>query len=108
MRKIRKRPSETTMPSPFPGMNPYLEQDDGWQDFHDSFIPAIRDALSPQVSPQFVVKIEEHLFIHEPPADQRFRIGNADVSVAHHPRATSPAPSVHGVLTGPAQIMLPS
>lgn len=26
------------MPSPFPGMNPYLEQDDVWQDFHQSFI----------------------------------------------------------------------
>jgi Protein of unknown function (DUF4058) len=22
------------MPSPFPGMNPYLEQEDHWQDFH--------------------------------------------------------------------------
>ena len=22
------------MPSPFPGMNPYLEQDDVWHDFH--------------------------------------------------------------------------
>ncbi len=27
------RPRDTPMPSPFPGMNPYLEQDDAWHDF---------------------------------------------------------------------------
>ena len=54
------------MPSPFPGMNPYLEQEDVWQDFHDRMLPAISDALTPQVRPGYIVKIEEHIFIHEP------------------------------------------
>ena len=27
------------MPSPFPGMNPYIEQDAYWQDFHLEFLP---------------------------------------------------------------------
>ena len=27
------------MPSPFPGMNPYLEQEDAWRDFHEAFLP---------------------------------------------------------------------
>ncbi|MGO9464835.1 MAG: DUF4058 family protein [Isosphaeraceae bacterium] len=28
------------MPSPFPGMNPYLEQDDAWHDFRSmTFTP---------------------------------------------------------------------
>jgi hypothetical protein len=35
------------MPSPFPGMNPYLEQEGVWQDFRYSFIPAAREILSP-------------------------------------------------------------
>ena len=30
------------MPSPFPGMNPYLEQEDAWHDFHESFMPRMR------------------------------------------------------------------
>ena len=30
------------MPSPFPGMNPYIEQDVFWQDFHREFLPAMR------------------------------------------------------------------
>ncbi len=39
------------MPSPFPGMNPYLEQDDVWTDFHQSFIPLVRELLSPRFGP---------------------------------------------------------
>lgn len=49
------------MPSPFPGMNPYLEQDDAWHDFHQSFMPAVRDVLSAQVDPNYFVKIEAAL-----------------------------------------------
>ncbi len=39
------------MPSPFPGMNPYLEQADLWQDFHFEFLPAMRRQLVPQLGP---------------------------------------------------------
>lgn len=34
------------MPSPFPGMDPYLEDPAFWDDFHDSFIVYWRDALN--------------------------------------------------------------
>jgi hypothetical protein len=69
------------MPSPFTGMNPYLEQDDVWQDFHDTFVPFVRDALATQVIPHYIVKMEAHPFIHEPAAEQRFLIGSGDVGV---------------------------
>ena len=61
------------MPSPFPGMNPYLEQPAVWQDFHQSLVTHIREALAGQVRPQFSVKIEESVFIHEPSGDERRR-----------------------------------
>jgi len=70
------------MPSPFPGMNPFLEDSDVWQDFHDRFVPSLGDALAALVSPNFIVKLEQHLFIHEPSADQWLLIGRSDVSVA--------------------------
>ncbi len=70
------------MPSPFPGMNPYLENDDVWQDFHDSMIPAMRDALIAQIGLEYVVKIEHHLYIHEPSADERYFLGIADIGFA--------------------------
>jgi Protein of unknown function (DUF4058) len=96
------------MPSPFPGMNPFLEQSDAWQDFHDSFIPAIRDAVSPQVSPAFLVKIEEHLYIHELSVEQRLRLGNADVSVSRNPGAGTGAATAQAVHDAPARILLPA
>ena len=71
------------MLSPFPGMNPYLEQENVWQDFHDCMVAAISDALSPQVRPGYIVNIEEHSFIHEPNANELVLLGHGDVSLAH-------------------------
>ena len=70
------------MPSPFPGMNPYLEHADVWQDFHQSFIPLLRQLLAEQVRPKYLVKIEEQIFIHELPADQRWLLGRGDMTVS--------------------------
>jgi hypothetical protein len=68
------------MPSPFPGMNPYPEQDHVWSDFHESFMPAARDAIATQVRPHFIAKINKHMFIHEMPDESRRFVGRSDVS----------------------------
>ena len=74
------------MSSPFPGMNPYLEQPGIWPDFHQALVTYIRDALSGQVRPQFFVKIEECVFIHEPSGDERRKLlGRPDLSVFEGP-----------------------
>ena len=65
------------MPSPFPGMNPYLEQAELWQDFHLEFLPAMRRQLVRQVGPDYIIKLEEHLYIHDLPPGPRVRIGAA-------------------------------
>jgi hypothetical protein len=36
------------MPSPFPGMNPFLEQAAVWHDFHERAIPLMADMLELQ------------------------------------------------------------
>jgi hypothetical protein len=46
-------------------MNPYLEQEDAWRDFHERVLPHAAEALSPQVSPAYVVKLEQNLYIHD-------------------------------------------
>lgn len=95
------------MPSPFPGMNPYLEQEDVWQDFHNSMILAMRDALGTQVSPHFIVKIEEHMFIHEPERGERARVGNADVAVIRPKGAAAGPNGGLATLSPPAHVLLP-
>jgi len=96
------------MPSPFPGMNPYLEQEDVWQDFHDRFIPALSDELTPQVRPHFIVKIEEHPYIHEPAAEQRIRLGSADVGIMPSSAVQSGGSLASATLVAPARIIFPS
>lgn len=54
------------MPSPFPGMNPYLEQDSIRRDFHKSLIVGIRDELARQVTPKYFVRIGETRYPQQP------------------------------------------
>lgn len=68
------------MPSPFHGMNPYLEQRDVWRDFHGSFLGRLRAALNPLVLPRFVVTLEELLYI-DPTDDDPELFGVADATV---------------------------
>ena len=94
------------MPSPFPGMNPYLEQEDAWRDFHERFLPHAAEALSPQVSPAYVVKLEQNLYIHERAAGERHLLGYGDVTVSQG-RAAGPTHGATGVVTAPSRILLP-
>jgi hypothetical protein len=63
-------------------MNPYLEQNDTWEDFHHDFITRSREILSEQVGPHYLVKIEVRLYLHELSAEERRYFGRADVGVS--------------------------
>ena len=58
------------MPSPFPGMDPYLEAPAIWQDFHHSFIDEMRAKLVPKVRPKYAVHIERYVCIAEPTGEE--------------------------------------
>ena len=94
------------MPSPFPGMNPYLEQDDAWHDFHEKFLPAIAERLVPQVRPNYIVKLDEHIYVHELPHEPRWLLGRADLAVGRSPAHDAERPAA-GILEAPAQVRLP-
>jgi hypothetical protein len=53
------------MPSPFPGMDPYLEGPRLWPDVHHSLISGIRQQLNPQLRPKYVARIEERVYISD-------------------------------------------
>ena len=42
------------MPSPFPGMDPYLEEPGGWSGVHDALIALMRELLNRQLGPGFI------------------------------------------------------
>ncbi len=53
------------MPSPFPGMDPYLERPAIWSDLHQGLITYIRDALQPELRPKYLARIGERIYIAE-------------------------------------------
>ena len=71
------------MPSPFPGMNPYLEQAHLWRDFHNSFLVSLRAFITPRVIPRYQVEYEESLYI-DPTGDEPRLFAIADAAVAIH------------------------
>ena len=53
------------MPSPFAGMDPWLERPDLWPDVHNGLIAAVRDVLGPRLRPRYFVALEERVYVEE-------------------------------------------
>ena len=77
------------MPSPFPGMDPYLESPEIFPDFHDSFITYLREALQASLPAPYFAALGRRVWIEV----SRRSIG-PDVEVrrghAPSPRRTEP------------------
>ena len=57
------------MPSPFPGMDPYLEAPEIWPDLHHELISVIRERLNARLRPRYHSSVEERVYIsdeHDP------------------------------------------
>jgi hypothetical protein len=55
------------VPSPFPGMDPYLEDPEIWRGLHHRLISAADDQLQPQLVPRgYYVDVESRIWLEEP------------------------------------------
>lgn len=97
------------MPSPFPGMDPYIEGQ-LWPDFHHDFITELRRALLPALRPRYLVLIQEHVYVERGAEELRRRSIRLDTAVAER-ASTDPVPSGGGaaiaVMPGPIKVTLP-
>ena len=50
------------MPSPFPGMDPFIEGQ-RWQDFHSTYIALLKELLVPAVRPRYSVDVEQDVYL---------------------------------------------
>ncbi|MFN8470697.1 MAG: DUF4058 family protein [Anaerolineae bacterium] len=75
------------MPTPFPGMDPYLERPSLWPNVHSSLIIAIRDELAPLLRPHYYVAVEERT-VGVGPDDLLFAL-RPDVAVVRSPSSES-------------------
>ncbi|MBI3268638.1 MAG: DUF4058 family protein [Planctomycetes bacterium] len=51
------------MPSPFPGMDPYLEDPGGWLDFHNRLITYLSDDLNGSIGEGYVARMTERVVV---------------------------------------------
>ncbi len=52
------------MPSPFPGMDPFIQLHE-WGDFHHGFIGEIQADLSPRLAPRYYVRVERRVYFEK-------------------------------------------
>ncbi len=93
------------MPSPFPGMNPYLEQEDTWEDFHHNFPTRAQEALNRSVGANYLVKVEARVYIRAVCEAERRFFGRADVamSTSSEPGSAAAVASI----AAPVELILP-
>lgn len=89
------------MPSPFPGMDPFIEMGH-WQTFHNLFIAAMTGVLVPEVRPGYSVEVGQDIYLVTDEGDTLTR--EPDIAVLKDPddrhltRVRGRAPAAAGVL----------
>lgn len=88
------------MPSPFPGVDPYLEHPNIWPEVHHWLISEIARFLSPQLRPKYRVAVE--LRMYEINVENLVLVGIPDVNVQLSQTSNNPGVNV-AVLSPPSQ-----
>ena len=96
------------MPSPFPGMDPYLEGS-LWPDVHATVIPLIREAIVPALPRGYFANIDQYLWLGEEDSDEPPRRAKPDALVYVGPKVTTrPARGTTAVAEPTAYTRLPN
>jgi len=97
------------MPSPFPGMDPYVERQE-WEDFHTTLNTVIRETLAPRIEPQYVVRVERRVYVESPYRGEELdHFRRSDVAILASGRVGAPVEASGGVALAPVEgeVMMP-
>ncbi len=97
------------MPSPFPGMNPYLENPEIWPAVHNRLIIAIADFLVPKLLPKYFVDIEQR--VEQTTGEEIILVGLPDVTVQKEKTSTKTDSNIIAVVqpvTKPEKVIIPN
>jgi hypothetical protein len=93
------------MASPFPGMDPYLEDAELWSAVHNRLIVAIADKLVDHLSEKYRVEIEKRTYFSSD--DQSLLVGIPDVAVVTGSSAPAASMATLALPTQPQKVRLP-
>src|SRR4051812_38660658 len=95
------------MPSPFPGMDPYLEDAGRWPDFHTRFITYWCEAIADSLPEDYEASIDERVQLEGPP-ETKPRLTVPDVAILGQERRRPHHPSPHALaMLEPVAVPLP-
>ncbi|HEY9800269.1 MAG TPA: DUF4058 family protein [Leptolyngbyaceae cyanobacterium] len=89
------------MPSPFPGMNPYLENPELWAEVQSWLIIAIADNIAPQLRPKYRVAVEKR--VYKMTDENSVLVGIPDVTIGRSLTNTQPNALNIAVASPPAK-----
>ena len=90
------------MPSPFPGMDPYLEAPGLWPDVHHELLSVAREMLNRSLRPKYHVRIEERVYISDE-NDPGRKVIMPDLRIASKHETSAGAASYQGAATTVAE-----
>jgi Protein of unknown function (DUF4058) len=94
------------MPSPFPGMDPYLETPDRWCNVHSNLATEIQAQLAPLIRPRYYAD-QEPRFVYDTGLDITTRHqALPDVSVLESPRPAEVVQSAVAIAPAPIEVLL--
>jgi hypothetical protein len=88
------------MKSPFPGMDPFLEDPGFWPDFHSTFIHSWREHIAERLPDHYHASIGERIYLLEEWPEQP-KLAGPDVAVTH---GRAPRPHRHKRGSGAATL----
>ena len=97
--------SGAAMPSPFPGMDPYLEDPAGWGGVHLGLLYAIHAQLNDVLPDGFVAELDQYVWTREEPDDDSARLGKPDVLVPKRRPFRAGSRSAAAVATVPPTVL---
>ncbi|MEX2138013.1 MAG: DUF4058 family protein [Pirellulales bacterium] len=95
------------MASPFPGMDPYLEDPPFWPDFHATFVPVWRELIADRLPDNYEARLDEQLKLIELPNGVSRSI-RPDIGVFKHDLPSTPSSDASLATIEPAILTLPS
>jgi hypothetical protein len=94
------------MNSPFPGMDPFLEQPAFWSDFHARFVNYSCEAIADVLPPHYEATLGERVYPIERDPDKR-KLGYPDAAVTREECASAPQPSRSGATATLEPVTIP-
>jgi hypothetical protein len=81
------------MPSPFPGMDPYLENPELWPDVHHGLISGMQAALNRAFVPRYVARVELRVYVsdQDDPGRDDHRVPDVRIEKAARRKGTKKA-----------------